>query len=282
MTTTTPASDATNDTFLTDEEELIVDANYQFFIISLALLQLINSLLIIIVKRPEKTVVVSFFLLISLILISDASRRILRLRRHRVRGHKVNALLVLLGSLPIPFVVLVRLAASYAMFKGMQRSDFTEIGHVVVKRRAETTLLIAIFAAIVVVEAGSTMVLGAEAKSASANIINANDAIWWSLVTVATVGYGDQYPVTTAGRVVGVLIMIVGVGLFSVLTSYFAHWFLRASSSDNDSPDQGVTRADYEALMNRLDALTALVEQRTTEKQSGAPAPFDLPDNQGE
>lgn len=270
MATVTRASDPNSDTFQTEADELIVDVNYQFFIIGLALLQLVNSLLIVFLEQPQESVVVVFFVLISIALIVDAVRRLVRLRRHNVLEHRINFWLILLGSLPIPFIILVRLAASYSMLRKIQRDDLTAMGKTVVVRRAQSTLLIAIYFVIVVLEMGSALVLGAEAKSASANIVDANDAIWWSLVTVATVGYGDQYPVTLAGRLVGVLVMVAGVGLFTVLTSYFAHWFLKPESSVNQQPDSGVTHAELEALMSKLEALTSLVEQLTTEQPANS------------
>ena len=48
----------------------------------------------------------------------------------------------------------------------------------------------------------------------NSNIKTAEDAIWWSYVTITTVGYGDKYPVTTEGRIIAVILMTVGVGLF--------------------------------------------------------------------
>jgi hypothetical protein len=51
-------------------------------------------------------------------------------------------------------------------------------------------------------------------------------------VTLATVGYGDKYPVTTPGRVIGVVVIVVGVGLFSALTSFLAQWFIRPRVTD--------------------------------------------------
>src|SRR3712207_7326739 len=46
------------------------------------------------------------------------------------------------------------------------------------------------------------------------NIKTAADAIWWSVVTLTTVGYGDRYPVTTEGRFLATLLMTAGIGLF--------------------------------------------------------------------
>ena len=53
-------------------------------------------------------------------------------------------------------------------------------------------------------------------------------------MTVTTVGYGDEYPVTNSGRVVGVLLMTIGVGLFGVITGYLANAFLKPKSAEQD------------------------------------------------
>ena len=82
-------------------------------------------------------------------------------------------------------------------------------------------------------EVGAVLILDAESASTQANIQTGIDALWWNIVTLATVGYGDKYPVTTAGRVIGVIVIVVGVGLFSALTSFLAQWFLRSRAADN-------------------------------------------------
>ncbi len=58
------------------------------------------------------------------------------------------------------------------------------------------------------------------------NIKTGEDAIWWSFTTITTVGYGDRFPVTTEGRVVAILLMSTGVGLFGVLSATLASWFM--------------------------------------------------------
>jgi voltage-gated potassium channel len=60
----------------------------------------------------------------------------------------------------------------------------------------------------------------------TSNIKTAEDAIWWSYVTITTVGYGDKFPVTTEGRIIGVILMTAGVGLFGTLTGFISSWFL--------------------------------------------------------
>jgi len=56
------------------------------------------------------------------------------------------------------------------------------------------------------------------------------DALWWSAATITTVGYGDFYPVTTAGRVAGIVAMVVGISAFGILTARFAAFL---SSDEN-------------------------------------------------
>ena len=52
------------------------------------------------------------------------------------------------------------------------------------------------------------------------------DAIWWTLVTAATVGYGDKVPLTTGGKLVAVLVMLFGVGLLGMITGRIASWLV--------------------------------------------------------
>lgn len=60
----------------------------------------------------------------------------------------------------------------------------------------------------------------------NSNIKTAEDAIWWSYVTVTTVGYGDKFPVTTEGRIIASVLMTAGVGLFGTFTAFVSSWFL--------------------------------------------------------
>lgn len=77
-----------------------------------------------------------------------------------------------------------------------------------------------------VIFSASLAVFDAEQGAPEANISSFPDAIWWSLVTVTTVGFGDRYPVTQEGRVVGSLLIFVGIALFSTLTALIASWVM--------------------------------------------------------
>ncbi len=65
----------------------------------------------------------------------------------------------------------------------------------------------------------------------NSNIKTAEDAIWWSFVTITTVGYGDKFPVTTEGRLIAAVLMTAGVGLFGTFTGFVASWFMEEKKS---------------------------------------------------
>lgn len=62
------------------------------------------------------------------------------------------------------------------------------------------------------------------------------DALWWSTATITTVGYGDIYPVTAAGRIVGAFTMVVGISTFAIVTAKVAEWLVRADLSERPDP----------------------------------------------
>ena len=67
------------------------------------------------------------------------------------------------------------------------------------------------------------------------------DALWWSTATISTVGYGDIYPVTTAGRIIGGITMIVGVSTFAVVTARIASFLARDGASAGNSETSEAT-----------------------------------------
>jgi voltage-gated potassium channel len=169
--------------------------------------------------------------------------------------------MVLVGSLPVPGVRILRLLRTILLARQLRRSDYAMIGRVVVERRAQSALAVAAFLAISVLEVGGIVILGAESSSPAANIQTASDALWWGYVTVATVGYGDKYPVTNAGRVVGVLMMTIGVGLFGVITGFLADWFRRPRKEAIKPQQAGALQDDMLANVQELKRLIELQEQ---------------------
>jgi voltage-gated potassium channel len=68
------------------------------------------------------------------------------------------------------------------------------------------------------------------------NINTPSDALWWSFVTITTVGYGDYYPKTLLGRITAGVLMTAGVGLFGTLTAYVASYFVREDKHLEENP----------------------------------------------
>lgn len=91
-----------------------------------------------------------------------------------------------------------------------------------------------------------------EASVQGSNIHGYADALWWAVVTVTTVGYGDRFPVTAAGRGVAVLLMLVGIGLVGVVTATLASYFMEERKN-----------SDLKAIEARLERIEALLTGRS-------------------
>ena len=73
---------------------------------------------------------------------------------------------------------------------------------------------------------GGIAVLDAESTNPDASITNLREALWWSLATITTVGYGDKYPTTLEGQLVAAVLMLTGIALFSAGAGIFASWIM--------------------------------------------------------
>lgn len=90
-----------------------------------------------------------------------------------------------------------------------------------------------LIAACVTLLTGAWLVLLFEENAKTSNIHSYPEALWWAIVTVTTVGYGDRYPVSPGGRVVAAVLMLVGIGLIGVLTATVASVFIREHTDAN-------------------------------------------------
>ena len=106
------------------------------------------------------------------------------------------------------------------------------------------------------------MELNAEQRASGARIVNIGDAMWWAVTTITTVGYGDFYPVTAAGKVIAAALMLTGIGLLGVITASVAAWFIGAEQEEAQSRE------------DRLELIVSRLEQQV-EALSRAAAPAD-------
>ncbi|MDP1803815.1 MAG: potassium channel family protein, partial [Acidimicrobiales bacterium] len=90
----------------------------------------------------------------------------------------------------------------------------------------------AVLITFVVVLGAATAVLAVE-EGAGGSIDSLGDALWWAVTTVTTVGYGDQFPVTPAGRGIAAFLMLSGIALFGVLTANIAAFFVEQDQEDD-------------------------------------------------
>ncbi len=160
----------------------------------------------------------------------------------------------LLSSLPFPQTKILRLFRLWRVIRLMRNFGIRNLVREFVGNRAANALLTVVFLVFCVLEFGSLAVLMAESSSPDANITNASSALWWTYVTITTVGYGDRYPVTNAGRLVGVLVMTAGVGLFGTLSGFLANTFL-APPKKEEAPPKAAESTDPKARIAEIEAM---------------------------
>lgn len=166
--------------------------------------------------------------------------------------------LLVLGTVPLPLFAAARAAWAFVQVRRLRRSEMAALGESVARGRGQTTVLLVLFVAIVVFELCGMLILSAEAGDPSANIRSAQDALWWGYVTIATVGYGDRFPVTPQGRLIAAVLMTLGIALFSAVTGFLADWFRRprrrrSSAETRSSADATSVAAELATTLDRME-----------------------------
>ena len=132
-----------------------------------------------------------------------------------------------LAVVALPLLRPLRLVRLVILVTALQKV----IGHAIRGR----VLVYAAAGTVLVVYVAALAVLQSERADPQANITGFGKALFWAMVTIATVGYGNLYPVTTGGRVVAVLLMVGGVCLLGTVTATIASWMVERVGEGPDS-----------------------------------------------
>jgi hypothetical protein len=217
---------------------------YEMFIGLLTVLSLGLMVWMVIVRNPEvQGILVIVDTLFCVVFLFDFARSLI-LAPDKRAYMLPQGVFDLLGSLPaigpteiglLRLFRLARLARIQRLVRGRGAGALTREFF---SNRQETAVYLIVILVILVLLFGSVFVVYAESGAPDANIQSASDAIWWAWVTITTVGYGDRYPVTQAGRLVGMLTMAVGIGIFGVVSSYLASYFLSGKKKEDQEAEE--------------------------------------------
>jgi hypothetical protein len=229
---------------------------YEIFIGALSILSIVNLLLVYAVAGDSALELVLSVMnaLFSAIFLGDFIYRISTApsaMRYFFRGFGWADLL---ASLPFPQFKILRLFRLLRVFRLLRELGPRTVWTTLIHDRANSALMTLLLMGILVLQFGSISILYVEEDADGANITTASDALWYTVVTISTVGYGDQYPVTNAGRLIGTLIIVVGVGIFGTFTGYLANLFLAPRKT---AAEEGETDAATPAPTDDTAAATA-------------------------
>ena len=181
-------------------------------------------------------------------------------RRQFVARHIPDLIIVLVPMLrPLRVLRSVRLLRllRLTLLTGLAAKGLREARSILRRRGLNWVLLIVLVLNLI----AAAMVLEFERGNLDANITSYPDALWWAATTITTVGYGDRFPMSPAGRGVAVVLMIAGIAMFGVITASIAAYFVE-QKADEDLAGR------LDQIMERLDRIeTRLPNQDEQHRQ---------------
>ena len=254
---------AKGDAHLTNNE--LKDTGYEIFVGIVSVLSIINLVLMYVVHdQALDQVLFAMNAVLTVILFIDFVYRLLTATSKSVYFFRQFGWADLLASLPLLQLKVLRVFRLGRVFRLLRANGIRVIGNRLLRNRAGSALLSLLLMGLLVLEFGSLWILALEQSAPDANITTASDAIWYVVVTISTVGYGDQFPVTNEGRILGACIIVVGVGIFGTFTGYLANLFLAPKPPKQDvgaiQPDERVAQlrlllAQQQEIADQLDKL---------------------------
>jgi voltage-gated potassium channel len=168
-----------------------------------------------------------------------------------------------LGSIPLILPLqIARVGRLVRAWRALERRGWSQVPEDLHRNRARSAAYFMALVIIITLPTAVVAVLGFESAAPEANIQSGPDAVWWSVVTMSTVGYGDFFPITSGGRVAALMLMTVGIGIYGVLTSYLAHFFLPRTISEVVTSELAEIQEDLDLVVARLEAIQDMIEER--------------------
>jgi voltage-gated potassium channel Kch len=257
--------------FNSPDNFMIKRITYELFIliVSVYSLSIVAAYYLLPLSAPVDQVLSIMDILAALVFLGDFIFRLVE-SPHKVHYFVTGGFLDLLSATPgFLFLRLFRLPRMVITTRQMKRQTPQAVQDEARARLGESTLLFTVLVVLLVITLGAITVVAVESRSTNANITTGEEAVWWAIVTVSTVGYGDYFPVTNPGRALGALLMVVGVSLFSVLTSYIASIVISSRQSGKDELIQ--LRSDIADLKQMLAASQPSDPENQPDQKSSDP-----------
>lgn len=248
------------------------DPGYELFVAALSILSIVNLVLLLVLRSDALSyVVLAVNAALSVVLFLDFSYRLWTADSRSGYFFRGFGWADLLASIPLLHAKVLRVFRLLRVYRLLRAYGARNLARSLRQERAGSALFSLLFVAVLVLEFGSLAMLRLESQAPDANITSASDALWYTLVTISTVGYGDQFPVTNPGRALGAVVIIVGVGIFGTLTGYLANAFLAPRrtadpessgdaepSTDGQPPASSPDASPVDAQLARLERLAGL------------------------
>lgn len=184
----------------------------------------------------------------GLFVVDYAARLILATDRRQWLLHHFFDLLIVV----LPLMRPLRLVRLVVLFGVLQKAVGNAVrGRILIYTLSTVALLIYV---------SSLAVFDTEREQPGAKITSFGKALWWAITTVATIGYGDIYPVTVTGRVIAVLLMMGGITLIGVVTAALASWVVQRVA-ETDRAFQTATAAHIDELRDEIRLLADEVRE---------------------
>lgn len=232
--------------YQSDDGQVMLSLAWEIFVLGAAVLSIVNLFLAVLVRDPNiAQVVLIVDSILTIVFVIDFLRRVnvaSDARAYVVRGYGWLDLVSI-----IPMLRIARLLRIARVMRVLQRMGGPGPAfRAFFASRATGGMLLVLLIALLVLEFGAMTMLWAERNAPDASITTGQDAIWYLIVTMSTVGYGDLYPVTDVGRLIGSVIIVVGVGVFGTLTGFLANAFMAPSSDDAEETTAQATTDEAE------------------------------------